>query len=170
MSVLPPFCLKYIPKPDSTLPKPLTSFYNKEFRSCQFEELHEECSKILKNFSISKEEVAAVECKTKEQNNKVWLQQRAGRITASNMKDACHTDPLKPSITVVKRICYPEEHQFSSPQTQWGKDKEEPARKCYVQTMRKTIQHQFLHSFDLSSVTKAYVCQLITVLSSHIGL
>ena len=31
---------------------------------------------------------------------------RAGRITASNFHQICHTNPGKPSLSLIKQICY----------------------------------------------------------------
>lgn len=73
---------------------------------------------------------------TKEQssgaNCKIWLQQRAGRITASVMHKACRKNPFKPSVSTIKSICYPEEQKFISKAMKWGKDHEDVARQDYI--------------------------------------
>ena len=59
-----------------------------------------------------------VEKETKEQaKTKLWFYQRAGRITASNFKAAARTDQSMPSISLIKRICYPLAFGFSNEAT-----------------------------------------------------
>ncbi|KAM7309489.1 uncharacterized protein ISCGN_013120 [Ixodes scapularis] len=55
-----------------------------------------------------------------------------GRVTASTMKSVCSTSVEKPSLSVLKRICYPEDGKFSTPATRWGLDHEEEAVQSYV--------------------------------------
>ena len=82
--------------------------------------------------TLTLEECQAIEKETRKQaNSKVWFQQRAGRITASQMKSACHTNPSKPSKSLVKTVCYPEEHKFSTAATRWGIANELKAREVY---------------------------------------
>lgn len=82
--------------------------------------------------TLTSEECQAIGKKTRKQaNSKVWFQQRAGRITAKQMKSACHTHPSKPSKSLVKTVCYPEEHKFSTAATRWGIANELKAREVY---------------------------------------
>ena len=65
----------------------------------------------------------AVERETRSQSHsRLWFTYRAGRVTASKMKSVCHTNPGKPSQSLIKTICYPEEFSFYtvSKQTTWG--------------------------------------------------
>lgn len=75
----------------------------------------------------------AVERATKEQaDSSVWFTSRAGGITSSTVYTACRTPLSKPSISLMKRMCYPEEHTFFSTATNWGTQKEDVARKAYI--------------------------------------
>ena len=59
-----------------------------------------------------------VEQHTKEQSkSRLWYSYRAGRITASKFKAAVSTDGAMPSQSLIKSICYPEQHKFSSAST-----------------------------------------------------
>lgn len=59
-----------------------------------------------------------VEKLTREQVlSKEWFMYRSGRITASKMKAACHTDPANPSVSLVNSICYPMKYRFSNQAT-----------------------------------------------------
>ena len=67
----------------------------------------------------------------------MWFQHRAGKVTASNFKSAAHTSGLKPSLSLIKRICYPEEYSFSTEATKWGYKHESTARAEYKSLMLK---------------------------------
>lgn len=65
---------------------------------------------------------------TQEQSgSKWWMTFRGGRITASLLKEVGHTTIAKPSLSLVRRICYPENDQFSTPSTRYGKKHEDHA-------------------------------------------
>ena len=48
------------------------------------------------------------------------------------MKAACCTDPANPSVALIKQVCYPREHKFTTSATKWGCDHEDAARKTYI--------------------------------------
>ena len=69
---------------------------------------------------------------TKAQHkSKSWFQYRAGRITASRFRQVLHTDPHKPSLSLLKSICYPKIHKFSTKATSWGCVHEKAALQAY---------------------------------------
>lgn len=71
--------------------------------------------------SVTTEMAEAVEKATRDQSgSSLWLKYRAGRVTASRMKAACHTDPTNPAQSLIKCICYPQAFKFSSAATLWG--------------------------------------------------
>ena len=89
----------------------------------------------------------AVEQETIQQaSSKLWFKFRAGRITASRMKQACHTDPAMPSQSLIKTICYPEAYKFVSKATQWGCKHESTAHDHYKSS--RCSRH---HNFSLNS-------------------
>ena len=45
---------------------------------------------------------------------------RAGRITASKLRDVLHTDYSQPSISIIQSICYPSSYKFTSVACQYG--------------------------------------------------
>ena len=64
---------------------------------------------------VTNEQAKCLEEKTREQSkSKLWHRYRAGRITASKFKQAAICDPLNPSISLIKSICYPETMKFTS--------------------------------------------------------
>ena len=61
-------------------------------------------------------------------------------ITASNFKSAVRTDPDKPSISLVKKLCYPQQHAFSTNATRWGCDHESTAVEEFLDWF--SVEHQ----------------------------
>jgi hypothetical protein len=71
-----------------------------------------------------------VQMATRDQSTaKLWYDYRAGRVTASNLKAVCCTDADKPSLSLIQLVCYPYEHLFNAPATDWGLSKK-PAALC----------------------------------------
>lgn len=108
--------------------------------------LFSRAEKFLEEIVISREMVEHVESSTRNQAKcAMWYAYRAGRITASVMKSVCCTSTDKPSVSLLKKICHPDQHKFSTPATTWGIDHEADAISSYVAEMRK--QHaSFTHS------------------------
>ncbi|KAH8025144.1 hypothetical protein HPB51_003986 [Rhipicephalus microplus] len=95
--------------------------------------LREHCVEVMRTLSIELQVTTLVEAETREQAKSTkWFAFQAGRITASNAKAVRRTSIPSPSISLLKKVCYPQETQFWSPQTVWGKDHEEIARKAYA--------------------------------------
>lgn len=114
LSLLPEHNNAYVPQqPTANLPKPLTTLFAETNMKLSYIELLSACAKVT--MEISPEECKAVEVETRDQAHcRLWFSLRAGRITA------CHTDPAKPSKSLIKSICYPEAHKFSSAATKYG--------------------------------------------------
>lgn len=49
----------------------------------------------------------------------VWFEYRSGRVTASNFKQATRTDVTQPSLSLIKKICYPRSQSFSTQATRY---------------------------------------------------
>lgn len=49
----------------------------------------------------------------------MWYEMRAGRITASVFKQACHSPPSKPAKSLVTQICYPDSTKFCNKATRY---------------------------------------------------
>ena len=64
------------------------------------------------------QDIQIIEAHTKAQSrSSAWFDHRSCRITASTLKAVCRTSIEKPSISLLKRICYPEDTQFSTAAT-----------------------------------------------------
>jgi len=69
---------------------------------------------------LTPSQVQAVEKATQSQGaSRIWFRQRAGRITASKLKLVLKTNPLNPSKSLIKAICYPEAHRFTTVATRY---------------------------------------------------
>lgn len=141
LSLVKPFNKLFIPKANTKLPKRLGEIvYNPEYEKLDFVELLEKSGEV--EISLSLEECQAIEKSTREQATcNLWFQQRAGRITASRLKSACHTNPSKPSKSLIKTICYPEEHKFSNAATRWGIANEQRACESYQNELSDFHEH-----------------------------
>lgn len=94
---------------------------------------------FLKEMVITEEMVQHVEATTREQSKCAkWFAYRAGRVTASVMKCVCSTSLSQPAISLLKRICYPENNNFSSAATEWGRKHEGTAISAY---QKQAAQH-----------------------------
>jgi len=128
LSLVYPYNKDYVTKkPDiMDLPATLDELYSEQLRSMSFTELLIKADEVFKEMSCSKEQAVNVEESTREQrNSKVWAKMRAGRITASNFHQICHTNPAKPSLSLIKQICYGS--NFQSAATDWGIQNEKRA-------------------------------------------
>ena len=138
LSLVPSFSDRYIPlSARGILPKPLTSLFDAGCLNLPEAELKAKCLEIAKSITISVEQASCVEEKTRSQVlSKLWFQQRAGRVTASKLKQATRTNLMRLSISLIKSICYPESHGFrGNKATMWGCEHEQEARQCYMETM-----------------------------------
>ena len=140
LSILPGFCDFFIPcSEDGTLPKPLSHLFDEEYLKASYPQLLEKSKHTVQNICISKEQAKQLELLTRGQSHcKLWYQYRAGRITASKFKDAVHTDPKKPSKSLIQRICYPEDFKFKTQSTRWGLEHERCAIEKYCSDSRNT--------------------------------
>lgn len=117
LSVIPPYNKSFKPV-DIDLPSPLTALYNEENTKLSYLELVKNCGET--SISITPSQCQNIEMQTRMQAaSKVWFQHRSGRITASKLKSACDTNPDKPSKSLIKGICYPEAHKFSTAATRY---------------------------------------------------
>ena len=127
------------PEMACNFPSPLHSLYESKYLALTYSELLLVCDSVTIN--ITNDMAKAVREETvKQTESKLWFKFRAGRITASRMKQACHTDPAMPSQSLVKAICYPEAYKICTQATQWGCQHETFALEQY--TSSQSSKHQ----------------------------
>ena len=127
LALVSPYNKEYVSKkPTLDLPNSLGELFSEQFRKLSFSELLTKADEVLKEISCSKEQAVNVEKSTREQRNSdIWAKMRTGRVTASNFYQVCHTNPAKPSISLIKQICYGS--KFQSAATDWGCRQEKKA-------------------------------------------
>ena len=122
----------YVPKSlCAGFPQPLSSLKEPSYLQLNYLELLAKCESVT--VDITREMAEKVEQATRSQSHsKLWFKYRAGRITASQMKAVCHTDPGNPAQSLIKAICYPEAISFTTAATKWGCKHEKQAREMYL--------------------------------------
>ena len=83
---------------------------------------------------VTADQCLAAELATRQQSSSaLWFQMRSWRISASNLKAVCYTDPAMPAISLIMTICHPEMSRFKTVAMKYGCDHEKEARERYVQ-------------------------------------
>ena len=127
----PPYCDAFI-QSAAHLPLALQSLYDAANLQLNYLELVEAGENLNGILDISPAQQRHLESLTRDQSkSQVWMKYRAGRITASRLFQAVHTDPNKPAISLVRAICYPESVKFSSSATKYGCEHERKAIDAY---------------------------------------
>ena len=121
----------FVPKCVSgTAPSLLDQLYDPNVACDVYNDVLLHCATV--DISVTEEQVMYVVQHTVDQSNsKLWFSMRAGRVTASTFYAACHTRIEKPAMSVLRSICMPNAHMFSSAATDWGKTHESVARDQY---------------------------------------
>lgn len=132
MRIIEPFASK-ISKESVTLPV-FFNVYDKKHEKKSLEDL------ILlgKTFKmeIDRNMALEIESRTQEQRKSAeWYRQRIGRVTASIFKNVCNTTIEKPSLSLIKLICYPQ--NISTRAMKWGIEHEETAINAYRKEVQK---------------------------------
>ncbi len=115
------------------LSSPLSNLYQEDYLSKSYIDLLEQCETVFDSISISHKQATNIEVATRDQaKSKLWFCFRSGRVTASRLKAACHTNLSQPSQSLIKSVCYPENYKFTSRATSWGCQHEKEAREAYI--------------------------------------
>lgn len=94
----------------------------------------------FENMAFDHDKLARIEEITRKQSEtKLWKVFRFGRITASNLREVCGTDSTKPSLSLLKKICY--EVNIKTAALQYGKEKEAEAFECLFQQISSSHQN-----------------------------
>ena len=128
----------YVPETESgILPKPLTELHDATAMELTYNDLLVKCEDIYDSVAFTFNQAVIVEERTREQSKcRIWFDQRAGRITASKLREALHTSYLQPSVSLIKAICYPEQCKFKSSACQYGCKHEDIAKVAYTENMQ----------------------------------
>lgn len=113
------------------------SIFDQNNMSKSYSELMSMARKI--DLSLTDEQIQCIEEATRNQSEEQnWYLQRAGRITASKFKAVCRTSKKKPSLSLVKSICYPTKLKFAPKAISWGLTHEGIAIEEFERSMENT--------------------------------
>ena len=104
------------------LPLHFGCLYNKTMVGKSYEEVIEECEKLLDGplLHCSQEQADNVNLWTVGQKKtKLWDTYRAGRCTASNAKNIVTSNLNDPALWLIKKCCYPADNHFSTEATRF---------------------------------------------------
>ena len=133
LAAVSPYHKKYIPATIAEdLPTVLSGIFKKENLSLRYDSLVQLAKNNTKSLTVTRLQADAAERKTRAQSkSRIWFGMRAGRITASKFRNACHTDPASPSVSLIMSVCYPELLKFTNKATRWGCQHENVALQVY---------------------------------------
>lgn len=132
----------YVPAVRSCPGVDLRRLYDRSALTLTHQQLSERCRQIYATMRVNEKAQRSIEERTRKQSMSVkWYAYRTGRITASTLYDVCHTRIEAPSLSLVKKICYPHEAKFSSPPVKYGKENETKALHAYKMYANRSHQN-----------------------------
>ena len=141
LALVEPYSDDFVPSSlKKSIPKAVTEISDEKTCSLSYEELVLHCKRI--DLGLTEEKITTVEKETRQQSNcRLWFQLKAGRVSSSTMKSCCRTTIDKPSMSLIKKICYPEAYRFSTEATRWGCTHEKVACEAYKNIMKNKHTH-----------------------------
>ncbi|XP_048748384.2 uncharacterized protein LOC125660689 [Ostrea edulis] len=121
------------PKPNTNkqLPPSLHELFKEDNTSLSQENLLDLCARTA--VTVTKERIDYVEEVTRNQSlSTTWHNMRVGRITASVRGEIITRKGQNPPISIVKKICVPQNRPLRVPAIEWGNEHEEYAFKLYT--------------------------------------
>lgn len=117
------------------LPPLLQGLYEPEYLDLNCIQLLGKVENVCRE-SVSEEQVSHLEELTRGQvKNRQWFKYRAGCITASQLHEASHTNPHQPSLSLVRKVCYPESYRCTTDATSYGSTHEDEAIEAHKSRM-----------------------------------
>ncbi|KAL7388224.1 hypothetical protein ABVT39_009441 [Epinephelus coioides] len=120
------------PVQPAVMPKP----HQHRLRDLYFDQapisvLLQHCETVKDITAVTKEQADMIRAHTKQQHKaSAWYGVRSGRVTASNMHAIVATNIEKPTVSTVRKMCYPTA-LVTTPDMRWGIEHEEAARSVY---------------------------------------
>ena len=134
LTLLPSYSVQFV-QVSEHVPPLLLSLYEPANLDLNYVQLLDKVRDVCKE-PVSETQVSHLEKLTRGQaKNRQWFRYRAGRITASQLHQVTHTNPNQPSLSLVRKVCYPHTHKFTSTATSFGCAHEREAIETYKTTM-----------------------------------
>ena len=110
LSLVEPYSDAFVPLYiRGVLLSPLTSLFDIKFENEAFDVVKTYCKQLYSTYTITEEQTCAIGLHTRSRSIwKLWFQQQAGRVTASKLHSVMKTKLDKPSLSLLKSVCYPE--------------------------------------------------------------
>ncbi|XP_077529384.1 uncharacterized protein LOC144141751 [Haemaphysalis longicornis] len=122
----------YLPAVRSCRGADLRRMYEPGAQDLSWAEVEQRCDQVYDSLDLNDKAVGSIEARTRKQSMSTqWYDYRAGRITASTLYDVCHTKLERPSLSLVKRICYPHSNKVHSDAIKYGRENEGNALASY---------------------------------------
>ena len=116
------FAKNYIPEQMKIpLPQPLGTLFDAKCKVLDFDTLAALSEEQLVKYAFTPEQSIRIEELTRKQSKcQLWNSYRQGRISSSNVHAVTKTNLLRPSRSLVQRICYPETNIFQTEATRYS--------------------------------------------------
>lgn len=116
----------------------LHKFHKPEHAILSLEDLREKGKNIKIEYTL--DEIQFIESIT-QTVNWYWHRFRVVRVTATTFKKICRTSIIKPAMSYVRQICWPEKTTFTSVATEYGKRNEPLAIQRFCNEMNASHQN-----------------------------
>ena len=135
LSLFKPYSESFVSKSQNVLTIP--DLYNPSYLDLTYPELLKQCLEL--NYHLEDSELDAIEVDTRKQSKgNLFYRHRAGRIGASVSWSVAHSNPMQPSQSLIKSLCYPHLFKVTSKAITHGKKYEKTAVEKYVSLMSQT--------------------------------
>ncbi|XP_062541436.1 uncharacterized protein LOC134209470 [Armigeres subalbatus] len=126
----------------------LRNLFDINYRTMTKPELHALTQSAYNAMARDADKLLRITEMTMSPNQSVhWMVFRTGRITASVLRESCHTKISNPSISLIRKICYNKESSFQTAPMRYGKQNESRA---YDQ-LYNSVAHCHSNSVKLQS-------------------
>lgn len=134
LSLVSPYADSFVLK-SQTIPT-IHDLSTPQYQELTYLELLQICHE--KEIILSDDQISQIEKDTRAQSQGTdFFKHRAGRIGASQSKQASHTNPALPSRSLIQSICYPEYNKLFTEAIIHGCKHEASAISAYEQTMKE---------------------------------
>ena len=135
LSLFKPYSENFISRSQHIVTIP--DLYDPSFFNLSYPDLLKQCFEV--NLDLNDSELCAIEADTRKQfKGNLFFRHRAGRIGASVSWAVAHSNPMQPSQSLIKSLCYPHLFKVTSKAITHGKKYEKTAVETYVSLMSQT--------------------------------
>ena len=135
LSLFKPYSESFMSRSQHVLTMP--DLYDPSHLKLSYPDLLKQCFEVT--LDLNDNELDAIEEDTRKQSKgNFFFRHRAGRIGASVSWTVAHSNPMQPSQSLIKSLCYPHLFKVTSKAISHGKKYEKTAVETYVSLMNHT--------------------------------